>query len=210
MQDQEKIKILIGKTIENKSKKELLCEYPNLRWEQIKNEKERRKFHNHSVFIERVKKMFNNKKKESSFAYYSKKAKGLLNFYNDLNEIYKLQTASNLKNGWKSLENKIETKLNWLKIEDNSNCCCFYCGISESILGQLYKNTNFRTERKRGAWFELDRVNAKGKENIYTKENIVLCCYYCNNHKSDVISAEEMRKYFGESMYNYLLDMINT
>ena len=28
--------------------------------------------------------------------------------------------------------------------------------------------------------------------------------------KSDVISAEEMRKYFGESMYNYLLNMINT
>ena len=50
MQDQEKIKILIGKTIENKSKKELLCEYPNLRWEQIKYEKARKKFHNHSVF----------------------------------------------------------------------------------------------------------------------------------------------------------------
>ena len=208
MGDKEKIKILLGNIIEKKSKNELLCEYPNLRWNQIKNKKARRKFHNHSIFIERVKALFNSKKKESSFAYYSKKAKGLINFYNDLNEIYKLQTASNLKNGWKSSEHKIETQLTWLKIKDNSTCC-FYCGVSESILEQLYKNINFRTARKRGAWFELDRVNAKGKENIYTKENMVLCCYYCNNHKSDVISAEEMRRYFGESMYNYLLDKLN-
>ena len=203
MHEQEKIKILIAYILENKNKKEILQEFTKLKWEDIKNIEARKKFHEHSIFIERAKSMFNSKKKNSSFSHYSNKAKGLIDFYNDLNEIYKKQTVSNLKNGWKTTEFEIETQLTWLKVKDNCNCC-FYCGVSENKLDKLYKNINFRSKRNRGAWFELDRVVTKGNKNIYSKENMVLCCYYCNNHKSDIISAEEMRRYFGKSIYDYL------
>jgi len=66
----------------------------------------------------------------------------------------------------------------------------------------------FRTKRNRGQWFEIDRKETKDGKNIYSTDNMVLCCYYCYNHKSDVISDLEMRKYFGESMYNYLSDKV--
>lgn len=121
-------------------------------------------------------------------------------FYNDLISIYTSQTKQNLKE-----------ELEWL-IKDESidedDKVCTYCGISEKVLEVLYNDENYtcKTKRKRGAWFELDRKDASVDNNLYKRENMVLCCYFCNNHKSDVISVNDMRKYFGKPMFEFLMN----
>ena len=189
--------------------------------------------YNHDVLIIRASKLFkskiaadreifkwNNKKpnlkkpiknkKEYSFKDYSKLDKNgksvktserFSTFYNDIKAQYKAQTKGHL-----------EKDLTWIKesrqIHTNDSVC-YYCGVNEQILKELYNEGEIcKTKRNRGAWFELDRKDSKGENNVYSKDNMVLCCYFCNNHKSDVISSKDMRDYFGESMYNYLSDKV--
>jgi len=122
-------------------------------------------------------------------------------FYNDIKAQYVAQRKHHL-----------EKDLPWVKESRRihmNDSICYYCGISEQTLKELYNEGEIcKTKRNRGAWFELDRKDSKGENNVYSKDNMVLCCYFCNNHKSDVISALEMRGYFGESMYNYLLHKV--
>ena len=105
----------------------------------------------------------------------------------------------------------LQLHLPWIK--DNLyikpyDCVCYYCGINEKILSELYNDRKYtcKTKRNRGAWFELDRRDSSFENNIYSEDNMVLCCYFCNNHKSDVISLEHMRHFFGESMFSFLID----
>jgi hypothetical protein len=121
-------------------------------------------------------------------------------FYSDIKIQYAAQNKSLL-----------QLHLPWIK--DNPHikpeeCVCFYCGINEKVLSELYNDPKYtcKTKRNRGAWFELDRKDSRTEKNIYTKDNMVLCCYFCNNHKSDVISLEHMRHFFGESMFSFLID----
>ena len=39
---------------------------------------------------------------------------------------------------------------------------------------------------------EIDRIDPSGD---YSKENIVLCCYWCNNAKTDEFSYFEFKKF---------------
>jgi hypothetical protein len=149
------------------------------------------------------------KKKQFSFIQYSridetgKSVKSLENFstfYLDIKNQYDAQSKSLL-----------QLHLPW--IIDNfyikpDDCVCYYCGINEKILSELYNDQEYtcKTKRNRGAWFELDRRDSSKNKNIYSKENMVLCCYFCNNHKSDVISSNDMRGYFGEQMFLFLID----
>jgi hypothetical protein len=121
-------------------------------------------------------------------------------FYVDLKEQYNSQIKVLLQND-----------LPWIK--DNfyikpDDCVCYYCGINEKILSELYNDQNYtcKTKRNRGVWFELDRRDSSFENNVYSKDNMVLCCYFCNNHKSDVISSYDMRGFFGESMFLFLID----
>ena len=121
-------------------------------------------------------------------------------FYLDLKEQYNSQMKVLLQND-----------LPWIK--DNfyikpDDCVCYYCGINEKILSELYNDQKYtcKTKRNRGAWFELDRKDSRTEKNVYTKDNMVLCCYFCNNHKSDVLSLKHMRHFFGESMFSFLID----
>ena len=121
-------------------------------------------------------------------------------FYLDLKEQYQSQTKLLL-----------QKDLPWI-VENShikqTDCVCFYCGINEQILSELYNDQKYtcKTKRNRGAWFELDRKDSRTEKNVYTKDNMVLSCYFCNNHKSDVISLEDMRHFFGESMFVFLID----
>jgi hypothetical protein len=151
--------------------------------------------------------------KKYSFSSYSridengrsiKSSEKFSSFYLDIKEQYDLQSKKLL-----------QSNLPWIK--DNSyiksnDCVCFYCGINEQILSELYNDQNYtcKTKRNRGAWFELDRRDSSKEKNIYSKENMVLCCYFCNNHKSDVISSNDMRCYFGERMFLFLIDKYKT
>jgi hypothetical protein len=147
--------------------------------------------------------------KKYSFSSYSrldengKSIKSLENFksfYLDIKDQYDSQSKSLL-----------QSDLPWIK--DNfyikpDDCVCYYCGVNEKILNKLYHDQKYtcKTKRNRGAWFELDRKDSSKENNIYSKENMVLCCYFCNNHKSDVISVEHMRHFFGEAMFSFLID----
>ena len=121
-------------------------------------------------------------------------------FYFDIKNQYYTQSKSLL-----------QLYLPWIK--DNfyvkpEDYICYYCGISEQILRELYNDQKYtcKTKRNRGAWFELDRSDSSFENNIYSKDNMVLCCYFCNNHKSDVVSSNDMRHYFGKQMFQFLID----
>ncbi len=151
-------------------------------------------------------------KKEYAFSHYSrideygKSIKAFENFdlfFNDLKRQYFSQTKLLLQSELKWIGKNNEIKAN--------EYICYYCGISEKVLDILYNDSNSicKTKRNRGAWFELDRKNAMNNYNVYNENNIVLCCYFCNNHKSDVISPEDMRLFFGEKMFSYLISQFN-
>lgn len=149
------------------------------------------------------------KKKEFSFIKYSKidnngksiKTEELFSvFFSDISDLYDKQNKINLSN-----------ELPWIKdtnIINDEDHVCYYCGINESILNTLYIDENYtcKTKRNRGAWFELDRKDSSFLGNVYSKDNMVLCCYFCNNHKSDVISPEDMRFFFGKPIFQFLMN----
>lgn len=81
---------------------------------------------------------------------------------------------------------------------------CTYCGIEEKKLIQLFESGKLSTKRNRGKSLELERRDAKS--NQYSIDNCVFICYFCNNHKSDIISEEDHKKYFAPSIKQYLED----
>ncbi len=92
---------------------------------------------------------------------------------------------------------------------------CYYCGIDEDIVQRIVTTSKLTSNRfplngilkqgrSRGMWLEVDRIDPK---NIYSRENCVLCCYFCNNDKSDVFDGLEYKKFF-ENRNQYLRDLI--
>ena len=64
---------------------------------------------------------------------------------------------------------------------------CFYCGTTNEVSQKLYaiQRNGFRHDAtrggKRGRRLELDRINPNLSYDVL--ENIVWCCYWCNNGK---------------------------
>lgn len=69
---------------------------------------------------------------------------------------------------------------------------CEYCELTESHFRQLIERGLIRTKRlsTRGNTFEFD---CRDPEQGYTKNNVVLCCYWCNNAKTDEFSPGEFK-----------------
>jgi 5-methylcytosine-specific restriction endonuclease McrA len=69
---------------------------------------------------------------------------------------------------------------------------CEYCELTESDFRQLIERDLVRTKRlsTRGSTFEFD---CRDPEQGYTKDNVALCCYWCNNAKTDEYSTEEFK-----------------
>ncbi len=84
---------------------------------------------------------------------------------------------------------------------------CHYCGIPEQTLFDLYDRGILHSKRTtRGKSLEIERLNSQS--NSYNKDNCVLSCYFCNNHKSDIISEDDHKKYFIKAIRNYLEDKL--
>jgi hypothetical protein len=92
---------------------------------------------------------------------------------------------------------------------------CHYCGLKEEesqiiVLSGILKSSRFPQNgilgrgQSRGMWLEVDRVQPKGN---YSKDNCVLCCYFCNNDKSDVFHGEDYHK-FQKDRVGYLRKLI--
>lgn len=89
---------------------------------------------------------------------------------------------------------------NWFK---NQEPVCHYCGLKEIESQELVMKGILKSNRfpqngihgpgtSRAIWLEVDRLNPKDK---YSKDNCVLCCYFCNNDKSDVFDGNEYSKF---------------
>jgi 5-methylcytosine-specific restriction endonuclease McrA len=67
---------------------------------------------------------------------------------------------------------------------------CYYCKITLAQLKELSERKLIKTKRKyiKGKSLEIDKKDPNG---FYEIENMVLCCYWCNNAKTDEYTAEE-------------------
>lgn len=133
--------------------------------------------------------------------------------------IYKPKTKEQLKkaynrrqsqgvNGFKGFDDFCD----WY---ENQKQVCYYCGLTEiesqeiSMTGILTSN-RFPQKGKigqgtsRAVWLEVDRLNPK---ELYSKDNCVMCCYFCNNDKSDVFDGIEYIKFF-QNRVKYLRELI--
>lgn len=99
-------------------------------------------------------------------------------------------------------EKGVEYFVSWFLTLDK-RCC--YCEIEEHKLRELFQSGRLSTKRKRGKSLELERYDSK--TNQYTEANCALACYFCNNHKSDIISRQEHKAYFATSIKAYLDDL---
>jgi 5-methylcytosine-specific restriction endonuclease McrA len=86
--------------------------------------------------------------------------------------------------------------------DDERDRKCFYCKIKETEIKQLIGRNLIYSKRlsTRGITMEVDRQDAnKG----YVKGNIVTCCYWCNNAKTDEfddIEFDPIGKLIGETL----------
>lgn len=81
---------------------------------------------------------------------------------------------------------------------------CHYCGIEEEKLRQIFNEDTgvLHSKRNRGRSLELERIDSDLNE--YSESNCVFACYLCNNHKSDIISEDDHKKYFAKKIREYL------
>lgn len=80
---------------------------------------------------------------------------------------------------------------------------CHYCGLTALEMQLIVRSGKLTSKRfpqngkhgrgtSRGMWLEVDRYNPEGK---YELDNIVPCCYFCNNDKSDVFHGDDYKKF---------------
>jgi len=102
--------------------------------------------------------------------------------------------------------------LNWYNNQDKF---CYYCGLKEEesqkiVMTGILKSNRFPQNgilgrgQSRGMWLEVDRLSPK--EN-YSPSNCKLCCYFCNNDKSDVFHGDDY-KAFQSNRVGYLRELI--
>jgi len=120
---------------------------------------------------------------------------------------YIAKTEKQLKNNFTSRVREslndfkdFEDFLMWYRAQDKK---CHYCGLTEQesqkiVMTGILKSNRFpesgiiKQGRSRGVWLEVDRLLPKEK---YSRDNCVLCCYFCNNDKSDVFTSEDYFKF---------------
>lgn len=94
---------------------------------------------------------------------------------------------------------------NFLKWYNKQKDSCNYCDITQSALHEIVKKRNGnltlnqKTKRSKGT-LEIEKLNPSEG---YTYSNSVLCCPFCNNAKSNLISEEDWRRFFAPVMKNY-------
>lgn len=120
---------------------------------------------------------------------------------------YTSKTLTQLKNWYRNKEQKgksefknFEDFFKWYNIQPKK---CHYCNLKEEdsqriVMTGLLKSKRFPQDGKRsqgkfrGSWLEIDRKKPNEK---YSRTNSVLCCYFCNNDKSDVFDDVQYKKF---------------
>ena len=102
---------------------------------------------------------------------------------------------------------------NWFLGQD---LVCNYCGLTESEMQEISMTGILNSKRfpqngivgrgtNRAVWLEVDRIIPN---QLYSRNNCVLSCYFCNNDKSDVFSGELYRNFF-ENRVGFLRQLLN-
>lgn len=123
----------------------------------------------------------------------------LRDFTIDLSIMENIENANITILSIKQRVSNVETKVDEKAIREllsKSNGKCEYCGVSQdqiNILDEKKKRENNYglTKRNRGYKLEVDQIKP---DNGYIEGNIVLCCYWCNNAKTDTFTVKEFRE----------------
>lgn len=124
----------------------------------------------------------------------------------EINNIYKKWEADNphllkeIEKNYKPLFYKnlsLEEFKDFYHEDDYTDRKCDYCSLSEIEISQLIRDDKIFSKRlfQRGRSMEVDRKDSLQE---YSINNIVLCCYWCNNAKTDEFSYDEF-KFIGKS-----------
>ncbi len=104
------------------------------------------------------------------------------------------ENLSKLRQIWKSKfkdTSNVESFWKFKSWYENTEHKCFYCGITEKQINQLFEKGKIYTKRNRGKKLEIERLLPdEPYENI---ENLVFSCYWCNNAKTDEFSEQEFK-----------------
>ena len=138
----------------------------------------------------------------AQFNYLKKNPKQLKNWYDKkVNE-----KTSNFNN--------FEEFKDWYESQEKF---CHYCGLTEIESQEVVITKKLESNRcpqdgkhgrgtSRAMWLEIDRYDPKGK---YEISNIRLCCYFCNNDKSDIFHGDDY-KIFIKDRVSYLKKLLLT
>ncbi len=77
---------------------------------------------------------------------------------------------------------------NWYEKTEHK---CFYCGITEEQINELFQKGKLFTKRNRGKKLEIERLSPN--EPYENLNNLVFSCYWCNNAKTDTFTAKEFK-----------------
>ncbi|WP_347841539.1 hypothetical protein [uncultured Draconibacterium sp.] len=101
---------------------------------------------------------------------------------------------SDLRKIWKSKFKNTETTESFWEFKkwyETTEKKCFYCGITETQINELFQREKLYTKRKRGRKLELERLLPN--ESYDNLKNLVFSCYWCNNAKTDTFSSDEFK-----------------
>jgi len=104
------------------------------------------------------------------------------------------EKLSELRKIWKSkFEETTNTESFWKFKEwyEKTERKCFYCGITESQISELFDKGALYTKRNRGRKLEIERLSPN--EPYENLKNLVFSCYWCNNAKTDTFTSEEFK-----------------
>lgn len=78
----------------------------------------------------------------------------------------------------------------WLESSERK---CFYCKINEDEIDELIRTALITTKRlvTRGRKLEIERLSPN--DSYDNLNNLVYCCYWCNNAKTDEFTSEEFK-----------------
>lgn len=86
----------------------------------------------------------------------------------------------------------------YTKADDKGMLHCYYCGIDEET-SKIAFETLLTSEKFTGGL----QIEKKDPNDGYKTDNCEFACVLCNNAKSDIITSEDFKEYFGAAVKAY-------
>jgi hypothetical protein len=131
------------------------------------------------IEIPKIEWEYSRKTKEQIEQWYSDTEKDGLSGFDDLEDFL----------DWYE-ENVQDKKCGYCQLSERDCQSIIHKGLLTSLRFPIYKNTSQGVNR--GYWLEIDRKNPIG---LYSRENCIPSCYFCNNDKSDVFNEVQYREF---------------